>query len=129
MKSQLSNFVTDLLLQSGGSCHPRGFTHRGDGDAGARCDAHGEEESHRQEAAHRRNSGYVSHSTHTKKTPSFSTRFLIQRDRGTLMIPEIRHVVSLVAQFDPVTVRGKEQSVSISSGDFSWTMFVVVFVL
>ncbi|MEQ2217757.1 hypothetical protein XENOCAPTIV_021725 [Xenoophorus captivus] len=37
----------------------RGSPHRGDCDAGTRCDAYGEEEGHRQEASHRGNSGYV----------------------------------------------------------------------
>lgn len=45
--------------QSGGGSHPRGSSHRGDGDSGAGCDEDGEETSHRQEAAHRRNSEYV----------------------------------------------------------------------
>ncbi|MEQ2161423.1 hypothetical protein GOODEAATRI_009488, partial [Goodea atripinnis] len=37
----------------------RGSPHRGDGDAGTRCDAYGEEEGHHQEASHRGDSGYV----------------------------------------------------------------------
>lgn len=64
--------ITSPLLQPGGRCHPRGFTHRGDGDAGARRDAHGAETSHRQEASHRRDSGWVHHKTSQIKHSRFS---------------------------------------------------------